>query len=173
MKKTILTLFILFLPLAVSAQLKVGIMDPDAVLDALPETAQVETELEQYVQERQANFQQQYQDWLQALTEYTEQSEEDALSEQEAARMEEELEAQEEELNNLQNRMQRQIQQRQAELFNPLLERIDRAMADVSEELGIDFVLNKNANTGDPIVYYSSQRANDITESVIEKLTQN
>ncbi|MEX0648167.1 MAG: OmpH family outer membrane protein [Balneolaceae bacterium] len=173
MKKTTLTILFLMVPLVASAQLKVGMMDPDAVLDALPETAQIEAELEQYVQEQQNAFQERYQRWLDELTTYSEQSEEGLLSEEEQAQAEESLAEQQEELNNLQNRVERQIQERQAQLFNPLLERIDTAMAEVSEELGIDFVLNKSSNTGDPIVYYSSQRANDITERVIEHLTQN
>lgn len=173
MKRTTLLLLFLLFPLLASAQLKVGIMDPDAVLDALPETSQIESDLQSYVDERQQNFQQRYQRWLDELTQYSEQAEEGLLSEAEQARIEENLAEQQEELNNLQNRMERQIQQRQAELFNPLLTRIDQAMEEVAKELGIDFVLNKQSNTGDPIVYYSSQRANDITQRVIDKLSQN
>lgn len=173
MKKATLILIVSLFPFVASAQLKVGIMDPDAVLDAIPETAQVESELQQYSEERQADFQQRYQAWIQEVTQYSEQAEEGLLSEDEQASMEESLAQQQEELNNLQNRIQSQIQQRQVELFNPLLTEIDQAMAEVSEELGLDFVLNKSANTGDPIVYYASERANDITEQVIENLTQN
>lgn len=173
MKKTVLTLLLLSIPLLASAQLKVGVMNPDAVLDALPETAQVEEQLQQYVDERQQNFQQQYQQWIQEVSEFSQQAESGTLSEAEQAEMEERLSEQQEELNNLQNRIQRQIQQRQSELFNPLLTSIDNAMNEVASELGIDFVINKTAGSGDPIVYYSSQRANDITDQVIEKLTQN
>ncbi len=173
MKKIItLTLFLL-IPVLASAQLKVGIMSPDAVLDAMPEAAQVQSELENFIQQRQNSFQARYQEWIADLTAYAELMDSGNLSDTEQRRREEALAEQQEELNSLQQRIERQIQQRQAELFNPLLVRVEEAMAEVSEELGLDFVLNRSSNTGDPIVYYASQRAADITERVIQKLTQN
>lgn len=173
MKKIIITTLFLLLPAMAMAQLKIGIMSPDDVLDAMPEAAQVQQQLEQYIQERQNAFQTRYQDWINELTEYSEQVEAGVLNEQEQARQEESLMELQQELNSFQNRIQNQIQQRQNDLFNPLLIKVEDAMAEVSEELGLDFVLNRTSNTGDPIVYFASQRASDITERVIEKLTQN
>jgi Skp family chaperone for outer membrane proteins len=54
-----------------------------------------------------------------------------------------------------------------------MLNRVDTAMSEVAEELELEFVINQTASSGDPIVYYSSQRGVDITERVIQKLTQN
>jgi len=173
MKRLLITTLLLTLPVLASAQLKVGIMSPDDVLDALPETTQVQAELEEYIQQRQATFQNRYQQWIEQLTQYSEMAEAGELSESEQRREEERLTEMQEELNSLQNRIEQQIQQRQNELFNPLLVRVENAMAEVSEELGLDFVINKETSTGDPIVYFSSQRASDITQNVIEKLTQN
>lgn len=173
MKRILFTTIILLLPALAFGQLKVGIMSPDEVLDAMPETAQVEANLQQFIEERQNNFQQRYQAWLEQATSYAERVETGQLSGAEQEREEERLLEMQEELSNLQNRVQRQIQQRQNELFTPLLNRVERAMEEVSSELGLDFVINKTASTGDPIVYYSSQRGVDITQRVIEKLTQN
>lgn len=173
MKRTLLTILFLILPFAAFAQLKVGIMHPDDVLDALPETAQMEAELQQYIQERQQSFEARYQDWIDEITEFSERVERGELSNAEERREQERLTEKERELNNLQNRIQNQIQQRQNELFTPLLNRVEEAMATVSSELGIDFVINRQTTQGDPIVYYASERATDITDNVIEKLTQN
>lgn len=173
MKKTILTLFILLLPLVASAQLRVGIMDPDVVIDALPETAQVQADLQNFIDQRQATFQNRYQDWLDQVTDYSERLEAGELSEAQQSELEERLSEMQEELNSLQTRIDRQVQERQNELYNPLLLKVENAMAEVSDELGLDFVLNKTSNTGDPIIYYASQRAPDITDRVIEILTQN
>jgi outer membrane protein len=173
MKKTLLTILFITLPMVAYGQLKVGIMNPDEVLDALPETEQVEAEIRTYMQERQQSFQDRYQAWVEDLTQFSEQVEAGQLSEQEQRRQEESLTERQEELNNLQERIQRQIQQRQNELFSPLLNRVDQAMSEVAEELGLEFVLNKNTGTGDPIVFYASERGVDITQRVIEKLTQN
>lgn len=173
MKKIILTSVLFLIPVLLSAQLKMGVMDPDEVLDALPETVQVQSDLENFVQQRQETFQIRYQDWLGQMTSYSERVESGEISQADVPAEEERLTEMQEELNSLQQLIQRQIQERQNELFNPLLLRVETAMAEVSEELGLDFVINKTTNTGDPIIYFSSQRAPDITEQVIQKLTQN
>jgi outer membrane protein len=173
MKRTLLTLLILSLPALAFGQLKVGIMNPDEVLEALPETAQVEADLQEFIEQRQQNYQQRYQSWIEEVTQYSERAEAGELSEAQQQQEEERLMEAQEELNSLQNRIQQQIQRRQNDLFSPLLTRVESAMEEVAEELGLEFVLNKTASTGDPIVYYSSQRGVDITERVIEKLTQN
>jgi len=148
-------------------------MNPDAVLDALPETEQVESQIQQFIQERQAEFQDRYQVWIEDLTEFSELAEAGQISGEEQTQREAELQERQEELSNMESRIQRQIQQRQNELFSPLLNRVDAAMSEVAEELELEFVINQTASSGDPIVYYSSQRGVDITERVIQKLTQN
>jgi len=173
MKQIILTTLFILLPLTVFGQLKVGTMNPDAVLDALPETEQVESQIQQFIQERQAEFQDRYQVWIEDLTEFSELAEAGQISGEEQTQREAELQERQEELSNMESRIQRQIQQRQNELFSPLLNRVDAAMSEVAEELELEFVINQTASSGDPIVYYSSQRGVDITERVIQKLTQN
>lgn len=173
MKRLLLTFIMLSLPVMAFGQLKVGIMNPDEVLDSLPETQQVQTQIEQYIQERQNAYQARYQEWIDELTDFSERVESGAISGTAQEQEEERLVQAQEELSNLQTRIQRQIQQRQNDLFTPLLSRVEAAMGEVSEEMGLDFVINRTASTGDPIVYYSSQRAADITQRVIEKLTQN
>lgn len=169
----IISILLLSIPVLASAQLKVGIMDPDQVLDAMPEATQVQNELEQYIERRQASFQQRYQEWMEELTDYAERDEAGTLNDQERQQAEERLSEMQQELNSLQMRMEQQIEQRQTELFNPLLVKVEEAMAEVSQELGLDFVINKTSNTGDPIVYYASERAADITQRVIQKLNEN
>ena len=170
---TLLLTILLLLPVVASAQLSVGVMSPDEVIDAMPEATQVQTQLEQFIEQRQNNFQSRYQEWISSLTEYSELMEAGALNEQQQLEHEDRLAESQEELNNMQILMEQQIQTRQAELFNPLLIKVEEAMAAVSEELGLDFVLNRTSNTGDPIVYYASERAQDITQQVIEKVNQN
>lgn len=161
------------MPLVAQAQLSVGVMSPDQVLDALPETAEIETELQEYVQDREQRFQERYQSWMEELTAYTEAAEAGELSDEEQQAEEERLTELEEELSSYQNRIQNQIRQRQNDLFTPLLNRVEESMETVSEEMGLQYVLNKQSGTGDPIVYYMSDRGVDITERVIEHLTQN
>lgn len=173
MKKLKLLLFIVLMPLLANAQLSVGVMSPDEVLDSLPETAEIESSLQEFTQEREQRFQERYQSWIEELTEYSEKVEAGEYSEQEQSEEEERLSELEEELSNYQNRIQNEIRQKQNELFSPLLNRVEQAMESVSEEMGLKYVLNKQSGQGDPIVYYMSDRGVDITERVIQHLTQN
>ncbi|CAN5353044.1 hypothetical protein BH23BAC3_BH23BAC3_05110 [soil metagenome] len=173
MKKLQLLLLIFFIPMLASAQLSVGVMSPDRVLDSLPETAEIEQELQQYVQEREQRFQDRYQSWIEELTAYAEQAEAGNLTEQQQQAEEQRLSELEEELTSLQNRIQNQIRQRQNELFSPLLNRVEAAMEAVAQDIGLAYVINKQSGTGDPIVYYMSDRGVDITERVIQHLSQN
>jgi outer membrane protein len=173
MKKLLLTTFILILPFTVFAQLKVGIMNPQAVLEAMPETQGVQAELDSFIEEKQNDFQNRYTSWIEDVTEYTEQVEAGNLSEEEKQNREEQLTEMEEELENYQRSVQNQIQQKQNELLNPLLIKIETKMELIAGDLNLDYVINKTASTGDPIVYYSSGRGVDITDRVIEELINN
>jgi len=173
MKKLQLLLFALLFPLVAQAQLSVGVMSPDQVLDALPETAQIESQLQEFVQQREQEFQARYQSWIEEITAYSEAAEAGELTEQQQVEEEQRLANLEEELSSFQTRTQNQIRQRQNELFTPLLSRIEEAMQNVSDEMGLSYVLNKQSGTGDPIVYYISDRGVDITDRVIQYLSQN
>ncbi|MGF1671442.1 MAG: OmpH family outer membrane protein [Balneolaceae bacterium] len=173
MKKVLFTALILLFPFAVFGQLKVGIMDPQIVLEAMPETEGVQAELDDYIQGRQNVFQNSYANWIEEITRYTEDVEAGNLTRQEREREEERLGQMEEELEALQRRIQNQIQQKQNELLNPLLIRIENTMEAIARQLDLDYVINKTASTGDPIVYYSSSRGVDITNRVIEEIKNN
>lgn len=171
-KLTVLALIVLF-PVLAFGQLKMGIMDPQTVLDALPEAEQLEQELQAYVQEREQAFQRRYMAWIEEVTEYSEQVEAGLLSDAERREIEERLAEGENELTALQNRIQNQIRQRQNDIFSPLMARVDRALSAISSEMGLDYVINQRSNTGDPFVYYASERAPNITDKIIEYLLEN
>jgi outer membrane protein len=173
MKKLQLLLFALLFPAVAYSQLSVGVMSPDQVLDALPEAAEIETQMQEFAQERDQEFQSRYQNWIEQLTAYSEAVEAGEYTEQQQQAEEERLAELEEELTSFQTRVQNQMRQRQNELFTPLLARVEQAMQTVSEEMGLSYVINKQSGTGDPIVYYMSDRGVDITERVIQHLTQN
>jgi len=173
LRKTVLTILLASIPLLAAAQLKVGIMNPERVMDSLPETEEIQRELEQFVQQRQQEFTESYSVWIEAVTSYEERVEDGTLSGQQRQQEEERLMEQEEELGNMEQRIQAQIQNRQNELIGPVMQRVEDAMETVARELDLDYVLNQQTSTGDPVVYYSSERGVDITDQVIEKLTSN
>lgn len=173
LKKLILTILILSFPLLAAAQLKVGIMNPERVMDALPETAQVQRDLEQFVQQQQEEFTQEYSVYIEAVTDYEERVDDGTLTGQQREEEEQRLMEQEEALENMENRIQTQIQNRQNELISPIMQRVEEAMETVARDLDLDYVLNQQTSQGDLVVYYASDRGVDITERVIELLTSN
>jgi outer membrane protein len=154
-------------------QMKVGVMSPQMVLDALPETADRQAELQTFINDKRIEFTEKYSEWIDAVNTFEEQVQSNLLNDQARQREEERLAEMEEELGNLENRIQNEIDRKRAELLNPILQRIDNAMREVADEMGLDFVINKETGIGDPIVYFTSQRGVDITQRVIQKLTSN
>jgi outer membrane protein len=173
LKKLLLTILIVSFPLLASAQLKVGVMNPERVMDALPETAQIQSELEQFVQQRQQEFTERYSAWIEAYTDYEEGVEEGTLTGSQREQAEQQLIEMEEELESLELRIQTQIQNRQNELISPIMARVEDAMETIAIELDLDYVLNRQTSQGDLVIYYASERGVDITDRVIEKLTTN
>lgn len=173
LKKITTTALFLFLPMMVMGQMKVGVMSPQEVLDALPETAERQAELQSFINDKRIEFTEKYGEWIELVTAFEERVQSNLLNEQARQREEDRLAEMEEELGNLENRIQNEIDRKRAELLNPILQRIDRAMTEVAEEIGLDFVINKETGMGDPIVYFTSQRGVDITQRVIQKLTSN
>lgn len=169
----ILTILIVTLPLLAEAQLKVGVMNPEAVLGQLPETEQVQRDLDSFIQQRREEFSQQYQNWMESVSEFEEQVENGTLTGEQRQQREQELGEREEEISAMQQRLQTQIQNRQNELLSPIMQRVENAMEAVAQELDLDYVLNRITSRGDPVVYYASERGVDITEQVIERLKEN
>ena len=169
----LLTLMLMLVPHATNAQMKIGYMSPDSVLRELPEVATIEAEVQGYIEEREQAFQERYQAWLTLFSEYNEQAQQGLLTEEETAAKEQELAEEEQELTLLQTRIQNQIAARQNELFSPVLERLDRGIKAVSEEMGLDMVLNRQTGMGDPIVYFAGGQSVDITDAVLNFLLEN
>lgn len=175
MKQTIL-LLILSIGLMtgqVLAQTKVGYINPQAVLEQLPETQAVERQLTQLVQQKQAEFAQQEEAFLNRVRSLQEQVQANLISDAELTRQREQLEQMQEELYVLLDSHQNEIRRRQQELLRPILESVDRAIDEVAQELGLDYVLNELTNEGELILLFVSDNGKNslnITNRVVQKL---
>ena len=63
---------------------------------------------------------------------------------------------------------EQELEQKEAELMNPLLERVQNAINEVAAEQKLDLVLNAQAG-GSPVLLYADQGM-DITETVMDRL---
>lgn len=152
---------------------KVGYINPQQVLQALPETAAVERKLQEFVQLKQSEFTTQEEAFLAKVRQLQEQVQAQLISEQELARQRTALEQEQEELYALLDSHQLELRRRQQELLQPILESIDDAIEKVAQELQLDYVLNQGTTQGDSILLFvstSGQQSLNITDRVIQKL---
>ncbi len=179
-KALLLTAFALLITIGVSAptttlaqstEMKIGYVDPNALLMRMPEMAAVERRLQNFADRKRREF---------AEKQETLQRDSEALEQRRAVISPEAVTREEQRLTNLYIELQQfeqtyaqELQQQQAELLGPLLEKVQTAINAVATEMGLTYVLNTMTNNGDFIILYASprmQRENNITDRVARKL---
>lgn len=153
------------------AQHRIGVVNPQAVLDALPEKEAVERRLTEYQTELQTELQRRYQVLQQASNEY--QARKSTLNL--AAQREEEsrLGRTAGELQQFERGFSQLLQTRQSELMRPILEEMNVQIEAIASELKLDYILNqKLAQNQFPMIFIanSSQTPYDITQRLIDQL---
>ncbi|MDX1636564.1 MAG: OmpH family outer membrane protein [Balneolaceae bacterium] len=151
--------------------LSIGYVDPQAILNKMPEMKAVQQRLQNFadrkrqeLQDKQANFQQEvsaYQQKSAVISEEAKKKEEERLGQLQA------------ELQQFQTQLQQEIQQKQQELVGPLLQQIEEAINAVAERRDLTYVLNTTTSNGDVIILYASPDAREqynITDPVMREL---
>src|SRR6056297_859520 len=138
---------------AQTEDMKIGFVDPRAVLERMPEM--------RAVQQRLQNFAERNQQKVGVISESARQSEEQRLSEMDT------------EFRQLQTQVEREFAEQRAELMSPLLNQIQQSINAVAETRGLDYVLNTTTSNGDVIILYVSEEIQnefDITDAVMQEL---
>ncbi len=171
-KHILLGLFaVMMLNGAAMAQHRIGIVNPQAVLDALPEKQAVERRLIEYQNELQAELQRRYQTVQRAGEAY--QARKSTLSP--TAQREEEVRLGRSalELQQYERSLPGLVQNRQAELMRPLLQEMNTLIDAFAKELKLDYVLNQQVAPNQlPLIFLANPTAtpHDITQRLIEQL---
>lgn len=161
-------------PEVASAQtqdVKIGYIDPNVILARMPEMAAIERRLQNFADRKRREFADK-QATLQRDSESLEQRRA-VISADAVAREEQRLTQLYTELQQFEQTYGQELQQQQAELMGPLLQRVQTAINEVATEMGLTYVLNTMTNNGDFIILYASprmQEQNNITERVAQKL---
>jgi outer membrane protein len=159
-------------PATVQAQdMKIGFVDPRAVLERMPEMRAVQQRLQNFAERKQTELAQKerelqteielYQQKVGVISEQARQNEEERLSEMDA------------EFRQMQSQAEQEFQQQRAQLMSPLLDQIQEAINNVASNRGLDYVLNTTTSTGDVIILYVSEEVQneyDITDAVMNDL---
>lgn len=154
-----------------NGDMKIGFVDPRAVLERMPEMRAVQQRLQNFAERKQQELSQKeaelqteielYQQKVGVISESARETEEQRLSDMDA------------EFRQLQSQVQSQFQQQRAELMSPLLNQIQQSINTVAETRGLDYVLNTTTSNGDVIILYVSeeiQQEFDITDAVMQEL---
>jgi len=158
-------------PSAQAQGLEIGYVDPQAILNKMPEMKAVQQRLQNFMEKKREELMTKRQEYQQQVTAY--QKKESVISESAKQKEEERLGQLGAELQQFQTELQQEVQQKQQELVGPLLDQIDTAIGTVANDRGLAYVLNTTTSNGDVIILYASDEAQqkyDITEQVMTEL---
>jgi outer membrane protein len=179
MKKINIFSFIILIALStlmaapsVQAQdMKIGFVEPRAILERMPEMRAVQQRLQNFAERKQNELSAKEQELQTEIELY--QQKVGVISEQAQQQEEERLGALETEFRQLQSTAQQELQEQRANLMAPLLQQIQESINTVATNQGLDYVLNTTTSTGDVIILYVSpqvQEEFDITDAVMQDL---
>ncbi len=128
---------------SVSAQKKTGYLNSQELLSAMPEYKKVTDSLENYQKGLEAEFNELGGEYQKKIAEFTEK--EKTLSETIKQVKIKEINDLEGKIQEFRVSSQEKLNKKEAELINPLLSKIQKAIDDVGKENNFDYIYNENA----------------------------
>lgn len=162
MMKKIAFLILMALPISVFAQDKLAYVDPQAILQVMPELSEIETTLADLNEQYKKEIDKMLEEYYAKAKEY--QDSQTTMAESIKAKRQSELSDMEKRIGTFQQQAMEDLQQKQQELLNVLEDKIFKAIADVGDELNYTYIFNKQTLT------YQSAKAVDVTPLVKKKL---
>jgi len=169
-------LFVLFLCTSAAFAQKIGYANIEAVLAYMPESRAMNQQLQTYqkqladkLQTREKYLQEKYAEYQEKGGELIAQgkSEQEAVATLEP--LQKEVEKLEGEVKQAQADSEEKLQRKQQELQAPILERIKKAIDDVAEEKGYNYVFNSVDGNGVSILLKAPEQ-DELTEAILKKL---
>jgi len=168
--KSIIKIFVLTVIVTISMSLsaqksiKLGHIDSQELLSQMPESDSAKTELEKEtksIQDQlelmQVEFNNKYNDYVTKM---------DSLSKFIRQSKEEELQIMQQRIQVFEQNAQQNLQQTQAELFQPIIDKAQKAIEEVGREQGFTYIFDSSIGS----IVYKSDDAEDIMELVKAKL---
>lgn len=155
------------LNIAVFAQLKIGYVDSDTIMEQLPDAQDAQTRLDALIQEWQEELTRMENQWQEMYNDYEDRKL--IMSDQKRAETEKELVALEDRIASYRQEKfgpSGELFKKQTELMEPVQNKVFNVIEEVAEEQNLDFVFDRS---GDIIFLYAKEE-HDITPLVIEKL---
>ena len=163
-KLLVLLLFTGFVSSADAQNLKFGHIDLQALVQLMPERASAETEFNNFQSELEDVYTEMNQNYQQKLQEL-EQLGEDASDVKRNAKVSE-LQDIQQRIQNYQMTANQQLQQKRAEVLQPVFDKAQNAIQEVAKEQGLIYVFDVGSN----VVLYKSNQSMDLLPLVKQKL---
>jgi outer membrane protein len=149
-----------------AASTKIGFADVDYIFSQMPEMKQIETELKSTQTQLKNQIDAKSQEFQKKLTDYNQNL--NTMLDAVRVNTERELTQLQENLQKLQQDAQNTIQNKQAQLMDPVYKKVGKAIEDVAKENGYTFVLNQQIGGLDVILY--GDEKNNVSNLVLKKL---
>lgn len=154
---------------AVNAQkLKVGYTDHEVLIAAMPDYAQIQGQLQQEFAGAQEALQSLAADFQAEVEKY--QKQQSLLSEARRAEREQELATRQQELQEAAGRKDAELAQLEAELMQPIFDRVQGVIDEVAKANELDLVIRHRVGSQPVILFRNEETVVDITLEVAEKL---
>lgn len=154
------------------AQMSIGYVNTQEVFNQMPERMEVQSQIDSLVQAKTQEYEALRNEFETKVNQFQQQQNaRGAVSEQQMEQMNQELAEMEMTLQRYPQEVQQEVDQERSRLLAPLFTRISQAIQTVSEENGLDLVINRTTLMGDNILFYASDSATDVTPMVIAEVT--
>lgn len=164
---SLFALCLLFLSTNLYAQLKIGYVDSQAIMDELPDAQDAQKKLDAQIQEWQKELDKMQADWKEHFDDYERRKL--IMGKQKKAEVEKELVGLEEKVENYKQAKfgaNGELYKKEEELMKPIQNQVFTAIEEVAKEEELDFVFDRS---GDLIFLYAKEEY-DITPKVLSKL---
>ncbi|MDF9795406.1 outer membrane protein [Catalinimonas alkaloidigena] len=166
-KKTVFTLLFVIASLTTFAQVKIAFAEVNYILNQLPETQTIDTQLQAFETQLSSEIQTMSQQFQQSVQEY--QSSSGTMTDEAKATKEGELQTLQQQIQQKQQEAQQKLQQRYAELLGPVRDKVMNAIETVAEANGYTHVFAKSIS-GNLIAVYPDVQDNSFSDMVLQEL---
>ncbi|HKB88008.1 MAG TPA: OmpH family outer membrane protein [Ignavibacteriaceae bacterium] len=163
----ILSAFFLTISIPSFAQLKIGYVDSNTIMDNLPDAQDARQKLDALVKEWQAELNKKEADWKAKYDDYEKRKL--IMTDQTRTEMEAELTNMEKDISDYREKKfgnNGELFQKQDELMKPVQNKIFTAIQEIAQDENLDFVFDRS---GDVMLLYAKEEY-DITNKVLDKL---
>ena len=149
-----------------TASSKIGFADTDYIFTQMPEAKQIETELNTTQTQLKKQIDGKVQEFQKKLADY--QANLNTMLDAVRVNTERELQQLQENLQKLQQDAQTTIDNKRAQLMDPVFKKVSQAIEDVAKENGYTFILTAQIGGLDVVLY--ADEKNDVSDLVLKKL---